>query len=43
MIGNPGHSTSKVTQRYSYLSTATLHSASATAADRINGVMEKST
>ena len=38
-----GHSTSKVTQRYSHLSTATLQSASATAADRINDVMEKST
>jgi len=37
-----GHSTSKVTQRYSHLSTATLQSASATAADEIKDAMEKS-
>ena len=36
-----GHSTSKVTQRYSHLSTATLQSASASAADAINEGMKK--
>ena len=37
-----GHSTSKVTQRYSHLSTATLQSASASASDAINEAMKKS-
>ena len=37
-----GHSTSKVTQRYSHLTTATLQSAAASAADLINGAMPKS-
>jgi integrase len=36
-----GHSTSKVTQRYSHLTTATLQSASATAADVIKEVMKE--
>jgi len=37
-----GHSTSKVTQRYSHLTTATLQNASASAADRIRDAMKKS-
>ncbi len=37
-----GHSTSKVTQRYSHLSTATLQSASSCAFDIIKEVMKKS-
>ena len=36
-----GHSTSKVTQRYSHLSTATTLAAASTAADRINEAMKK--
>ena len=36
-----GHSTSKVTQRYSHLTTATLQSAAASAADKISGAMKK--
>jgi site-specific recombinase XerD len=36
-----GHSTSKETQRYSHLSTATLQSASSCAADVIKEVMKK--
>ena len=36
-----GHSTSKVTERYSHLSTATLQSASSCAADVIKAAMEK--
>ena len=37
-----GHSTPKVTQRYSHLSTATLQGAASSAADRIKDAMEKS-
>jgi integrase len=37
-----GHSTPKVTQRYSHLSTATLQSAASSAADRIKEAMEES-
>jgi site-specific recombinase XerD len=37
-----GHSTSKVTQGYSHLTMATLQSAAASAADRIDGTMPKS-
>ena len=37
-----GHSTSKVTERYSHLSTATLQSASSCAADVIKEAMKKS-
>ena len=36
-----GHSTSKVTQRYSHLTTATLQNASASASDAINEAMKK--
>ena len=36
-----GHSTSKVTERYSHLSTATLQSASSCASDVIKAAMEK--
>jgi integrase len=37
-----GHSSPKVTQRYSHLSTATLQEAASSAADRINEAMKKS-